>query len=332
MNRIYYRIMCIILACMFLMSGAGCTFFNCFADEGLTDSQLYGYGEENVLGHSKKKTSSSHNDKVISSKEVITDKAGDDSEKGKDLKAAEDISTDSSNNLKSIKVQKDESSAEAIQREEPKEIDVKIIGVEDNYYYNDELDISVDVSGLSDSDNVDAVVLRKTFDGNTMRHNMIINKDNDTIHSEEKINEEGEYSLDVQVSRGVNVLKHLNRSFVFDMTPPQFNEDMFNKMSKEQIDVAYLISNSFTDDSPCETVAEVNNNKVEGGIIKDEGEYDITLKATDKAGNVSSISKNMHIKNVQEKTPVKQNMYHQLIGATLLVGSSLLYFERKKFS
>jgi hypothetical protein len=205
--------------------------------------------------------------------------------------------------------------------------------VEDDYYYNDNLDISIDITGLSSGDAVDAVVFKKTFDGNSLRHNMIVNTEGDKAYSKETISEEGEYNLDVQVSRGLEVLKHTNRKFILDRTPPEFMDDIFADMGPDQIDVAYLISKSFSDNSPVETSVIINDSTVKGGIIKEPGEYDVKLKAVDKAGNVSDVTKNVVIENAAvNKKPVKQNMYHQLIGVTLLVGSSLFYIERKRIS
>ncbi len=328
MNRIKLKVPCFLLAFAFLMTNLSSSFMWCFADEGLSDSQLYGYGSENVLGHKKKSspvTPRYNNASVetttdkVTTEDVLRSTEDSEPEPGKDSKLERSL-------VKSPKIITKKS-------EVNEEVDLKIVGVEDDHYYNDDLDISIDVSGLSSGDAVDAVVFRKAFDGNSLRHNMIVNTDEDMSHAEEMISDEGEYNLDVQVSRGVEVLKHTSKKFVLDKTPPVFDETMFNEMTKDQIDVAYLVSNSFTDNSPLDTSIVINDSKVEGGVITEPGEYDVTLKASDKAGNVSDINKNVVIENVTvKKNPVKQNMYHQLIGITLLVGSSLFYLERKKMS
>ena len=319
MNRIHLKAICLLIAFSYLMSGTVLSFTRCFADEGLSDSQLYGYGSENVLGHKKKKKPGQ-----VYNKENIYQSETPDA-------TTEDLS----DTLEEVHEEIDDTEAtteyDVVNDAPVKLLDIKVTGAEDNHYYNDEIDISVDVSGLTSGDAVDAVVLKKTFDGNVLRHKVILNNDEDRVYGTEKLSAEGEYNLDVQVVNGLEVLKHLNRQFVLDMTPPKFNEKVFDEMASNQIDVPYLISSAFSDATACETTVSINDRKVEGGIIKDEGEYDVTVTATDKAGNETSISECVLIDGkTNDKKIIKQNMYHQLIGVTLLVGTTLFYFERKK--
>ncbi len=296
-------------------------FFNSFSvlgyAEELSDDQLYGYEEENVLGHEVRRNVTPKTDSKLSVTEANPQTESTTEEK-KDLSVSKEASK---------KADKTESNKE----DESGELCIVITGVSENAYYNDNLDINIDISGVADNTNVEAVIKRRSFGGVEEKHDVIMKPDENRLIGKEAIIDEGKYTLDIQVLDGLKVLKHTDASFILDKTSPQIEEALFSELIVDEINPKILVDRMVSDDSPVDTVVKVNGTIVGNNVITDEGEYDVALLCTDKAGNVSSAGYNVSLTNGDSKVDSinQQSTYHQLIGVVMLIGSILFYRERK---
>ncbi len=289
--------------------------------EGLTDEQLYGYEPENVLGHKSKENNYSNynysyknaNNNPCYSSEItnISNDIAQDKEISKDAKVKE--------------TKKDNKAAVRV-------LDIVVIGVEDDEYYNEDCNLSIYVDGATSEDQVEASVKLKTFEGKELRHDIVMEASKDGFKGNDELKDEGEYSLDVQILKGMNVIKHLNKNFVIDKTAPVFNEELLNELIVKEIDSERIKKEVISDYSPFEARLKINGKEVDKIVASQAGEYDLELEARDKAGNTASANANAVIGNSPKKTDEikQQSSYHQLIGLAMLVGSLLFYKERRK--
>ena len=267
-----------------------------FEEEGLSDEELYGNGEYSIFSDHKGKNEKKEQEKKVNPNNLVQPKASVSTKEVKQLEETQSnlipkqgYEENKTNENDNKQIEENENKKEKCEEKnsEPKVI---IEGAQQEGYYNQDVNLKVRVED-TEYDKRDTSVTTTFTDLNGIyQKEPVTFKQNSKISEDFYVlREEGMYEVEVEVLQEEKVIKEESRKFYIDKTPPEIVLEEVENKTIPEINIIELKEKCVKDKSPVESNIYVNGMEETDNVTK-EGDYQLTLKATDQAQNQTTKS------------------------------------------
>lgn len=342
-KRLLFLVLAAIIELGGIVTGNGIERTTAYEEEGLSDEELYGEGEENVLGKTGVNKERGLSKTEGDSQRMKPDNAELKMDEHKQMKEKDSDERENEKHSSGKEIPLSESvgesnvSGDAVMEKEsgvltPAVPEIYFEGVEQNSYYQQDVTLTVRVSEGVLPDQVYSKLLQSTMGGPIKTKEMGVTPMGKIVGTTEVVSEEGDYEMIVQILQEQKVAAQKELKFHIDKTKPQIDIMRCRELCKYSIDVEELRRQLVRDNSPVETELLVNDRKVENTEIKEPGEYDITIRTVDCAGNQNEAQTTVVLEDndIAVKSARIQKYMLSSVGMVLILGSGLLAWERRK--
>ncbi len=309
-----------------------------YTEEGLSDEQLYGNGEENVLGNKARSRTAEAAEKkrkdtsVKASQDTNPEEKKSESYDKPEESENADIASEEAAVNKSASGEADTSEETDISSDSnnsANETVIEVTGVEDKKYYNSAVQVGVKIDSINENTKAEACIVNEK-DG--VSRFIGLTPVGEVLEGEEEVTEEGNYSVSVVVADDSKEEIKKELSFCMDKTAPVIDKELCRELCASEINVDEIKEKVVFDESPVKVSVSINQQEVDKGIVKQSGDYDIAVSATDEAGNSSDeeVSVTLGNSEADNNKSAQKRMLYPLSGIIILAGSTLYYQEKRK--